>query len=81
VPRGPDPEIDPISILRVFISSREPAFVASEVAEELDVTTEGARYQMNKLVERGLLESKKPGPRTVIYWITDDGERFYADNT
>ncbi len=79
--RGPDPEIDPISILREFIISSDPAFVPSEIAESLDVTTEGARYQMNKLVESGYLDKKKPGKRTVMYWITDEGLRYYATET
>ena len=80
VPRGPDPEIEPIDILRQFVVSPEPAFVAKEIAESLDVTKEGARHQMERLVERGLLTRKKPTSRVVIYWITDEGRRHYADN-
>lgn len=79
--RGPDPEIDPISILRIFLRSTDPAFVPSEIAEELDCTSEGARHQMNKLVERGLLSKKKPGQRTVMYWITNEGSRYYVEQT
>lgn len=79
--RGPDPEITPLLILHEFVVSPDPAFVPSEIAEKLDVTTEGARHQMNKLVERGLLGRKKPGERTVIYWITPEGRQYYAENT
>ncbi|TQQ79153.1 hypothetical protein EGH24_12225 [Halonotius terrestris] len=79
--RGPDPEIDPISILRVFLRSTDPAFVPSEIAEELDCTTEGARHQMNRLVDEGYLAKKKPGQRTVIYWITEGGSRHYFEQT
>jgi predicted transcriptional regulator len=78
---GPDPEIDDLSVLETFLSSSEPAFVPSEVAENLDVTTEGARNRMNKLAERGLLEKKKPGQRTVMYWITEEGTQYYFDNS
>lgn len=81
MPRGPDPEIDELDILRVFLSSSDPAFTAGEIAAELDVTDEGARHRMNKLVDRGLLEKKKPGQRTVIYWITDKGLQHYVDTT
>lgn len=81
VTAGPDPEIDSISILRVFLGSTDPAFVPSEIAEDLDCTTEGARHQMNQLVERGLLTKKKPGQRTVLYWVTDEGKQHYFEQT
>lgn len=79
--RGPDPEISPISILRVFLRDSDPAFVPSEIAQELDCTTEGARHQMDRLVNEGLLKKKKPGQRTVIYWITDEGSQHYVEQT
>lgn len=78
--RGPDPEIETVDILRQFVLSTEPAFVPREIAEELDVTTEGARHQMERLVENELLARKKPSSRVVIYWITDEGKQYYADN-
>lgn len=61
--------------------STDPAFVPAEVADELDVTPEGARHQMNRLVDRGLLAKKKPGQRTVLYWVTDEGVRYYAEHS
>jgi predicted transcriptional regulator len=79
--RGPDPEIRDVDILKIFVGNQhDPAFVPTEIADELDVTTEGARHQMEKLVERGLLGKKKPGQRTVLYWITPDGYEYYAEN-
>lgn len=81
VPRGPDPNIKANDILEIFLSSTDPAFVPSEIADKLDVTTEGARHQMNRLVEKGYLEKKKPGQRTVLYWITDTGQQFYFEST
>jgi len=78
---GPDPDIEDVQILRIFLSSADPAFVASEIADKLDVTTEGARHQMNNLVDRGLLEKKKPGRRTVLYWITEDGQTYFFEET
>jgi predicted ArsR family transcriptional regulator len=78
---GPDPQITAVDILRVCLSSPDPAFVPAEVAAELDVTTEGARHQMTQLVDRGLLERKKPGSRTVLYWVTDAGREYYFEET
>jgi len=79
VTRGPDPTITAEKVLHEFVVSSDPAFVPSEIAEALDVTSEGARYQMNKLVDRGLLGKKKPSSRTVMYWITPAGRDFYAE--
>lgn len=79
MPRGPDPSIDPNEILRIFALSTDPAFVPAEIAERMGVTAEGARHRMNKLVEQGYLAKKKPGERTVIYWLTEEGLDHYAE--
>jgi len=79
--RGPDPTIDAISILRVVLASPDPAFTAGEVAAELGVTSEGARHQMNRLVDDGYLAKKKAGHRTVLYWPTDAGQTHYVEAT
>jgi Fic family protein len=79
--RGPDPKIDAISILSVVLASPDPAFTAWEIADALDVTAEGARHQMNRLVDAGYLAKKKPGHRTTIYWPTDAGLRYYVEAT
>lgn len=80
VNRGPDPDIDAVSVLEIFLASSDPAFVPAEIARELDVTNEGARHQMERLVDEGLLHRKKPGQRTVLYWVTDEGREFYFQN-
>lgn len=81
MPRGPDPEIEEYEILEQFLASTDPAMVPSEIADALDVTTEGARHQMNRLADEGWLEKKKPGKRTVLYWITDKGREHYFRNS
>lgn len=78
--RGPDPEVSELEILHYFVTSAEPAFIASEIASEFDTTIEGARHRLEKMVEQDLLRRKKPGNRTVIYWITDHGMQYYSDN-
>jgi len=79
VARGPDPKITAVDILEAFLASNEPAFVVSEIAEKLDVTAEGARHQMENLVEEGYLDRKKPSQRSVLYWVTDEGRQYYFD--
>jgi len=81
MPPGPDPEIDRMRILEIFVVSPEPAMVPSEIADDMEVTTNGARHQMDNLVERGFLDKKKPGERTVIYWITQEGANHYAEHS
>lgn len=78
--RGPDPEISTIDILEQFIVNPDPVFIASEIAEKLDVTEQGARHRLNKLSEDKLLRKKKPGSKTVMYWITEDGIDYYREN-
>lgn len=79
--RGPDPSIPDEDILRVFLRSSDPAFVPIELARELDAGVETARNRMDSLADRGLLYKKKPGERTVLYWITEDGKAYYFDTT
>jgi len=59
VSRGPDPSITTLEILRVFLSSPDPAFIAPEIASELDHSEDGVRRRMNMLVDEGLLAKKK----------------------
>ncbi|WP_075935919.1 GntR family transcriptional regulator [Halosegnis longus] len=79
--RGPDPKIDPVELLHEFVVSPDPAFVPAEIAESFDTSAETARKAMDRLVDRGLLARKKPGERTVIYWITDDGRKHYSEES
>jgi len=79
VARGPDPEITTVGILEAFLASNEPAFVVAEIAEKLDCTVEGARHQMQNLVEEGYLDRKKPSQRSVLYWVTDEGRQYYFE--
>jgi len=62
-----------------MLASPDPAFTAGEVAAELDVTSEGARHQMDRLVDAGYLDKKKAGHRTVLYWETQAGVEYYVD--
>lgn len=52
--------------------SDDPAFTANEIAEHFDLTNSAARRRLYKLVDRGDLGFKKPGHRTVLFWIRGD---------
>jgi predicted transcriptional regulator len=77
MPPGPDPQIPTEDILRVSVESPDPAFVAREIAAELDCTPQGARNRLETLVESGYLAAKRPGQRTTLYWLTEAGHEFY----
>jgi len=62
-----------------MLKTGDPAFIVSEVAAEIDGSEQGVRNRMNAMIEDGLLEKKKSGPRTVIYWPTKAGITYYAE--
>ncbi|GAA0217430.1 MULTISPECIES: hypothetical protein [Halobaculum] len=79
--RGPDPSHTKVDILRQFIETPDPVLFVSEVSEYFDKSDEWARGRMNELVEDGYLDSKKPGRRTRVYWITREGREYYASTS
>jgi len=62
-----------------MVQSPDPAFVASEVGDEFDMTRQWADKQLKKLEDDGLLKSKNPGQRSRFYWVTDDGHEHLAE--
>jgi predicted transcriptional regulator len=78
--RGPDPDHSDAEVLRVFVESPDPALFAVELADKLDMTTQGVYKRLDPLVDDGLLYTKKPGERTRVYWISRDG-RIYVQES
>lgn len=58
-------------IIEMFRKAREPVFSASECADRWGMSEQGARNRLESLVDRGVLEKKKPGSRTAVYWLPD----------
>jgi len=61
----------------VFEAVRGPVITSSDVAEQLDCTTQAARQKLAKLHDRDELARRKTG-RTVVWWRT---EAFGADES
>lgn len=59
-------------ILAKMNESADAAFTAAELADSFGMTNEGMRNRLRQLAERGVLESKKPGVRTLIWWPAGD---------
>jgi Fic family protein len=56
-------------IIQMFQESSDPVFSAPECAERWNMTTEGARGRLESLADQGILEKKKSGHRTTVYWL------------
>jgi len=78
---GPDPDVSAVDILRVFVERPDPAFIASEIAAEVGMTTQGARNRLEQLCDDGYLATKQPGERTRLWWLTPAGHRYYSAST
>jgi len=66
-------------MVRWMRSQNDPAFVAVELANEFDVTTETARKRLEGLEAEGRVIRKKPARRTVLWWLPEDhGPEFSA---
>ena len=59
-------------ILTKMHESGDAAFTAAELGDAFGMTTEGMRNRLRQLGEQGVVESKKPGVRTLIWWPAGD---------
>ncbi|WP_075935920.1 hypothetical protein [Halosegnis longus] len=56
-------------ILEWMREQDEPAYVASEVATEFEMSTEAMRKRLGSLSEEGCVNRKKATQRTVLWWL------------
>ena len=68
------PTVTPERVLAVFDAVEGPVVTSSDVADELDCTTEAARRALEELRENGRLARRKTAGR-LIYWREDDESR------
>jgi len=52
----------------VFEESKDPVLTASEVAENVSIVRRSVYDRLRKLEDSGILESKKVGGRTTVWW-------------
>jgi len=70
-----------LAILEKMVVTPEAAFITSEFVDDLDYTAEGVRYNLEQLEDDGYISRKKPGKRTVMYWIEKKGREAYAEQS
>ena len=57
-------------VLGVFEEVRGPVITSSDVAEQLECTTEAARQKLTRLYDRGQVDKRKTG-RTTVWWLVE----------
>lgn len=65
--------VGPTDVLATFDAVDGPVITSTDVAEQLDCTTEAARQKLKQLVEDDILARRRTG-RTFVYWIVDGHE-------
>jgi predicted transcriptional regulator len=73
-------QVSDIEILRVLALSAHPVLVASEVADEIDMSRQGVFDRLQKLESRGHVESAKKASARV-WWLTSDGRRYLSESS
>jgi len=58
----------------------DPVVTTTEIANQLDVTQQAVYSSFSDLEEKGLLESKKAGSRSKVWWLTIQGRQVLSDN-
>jgi len=70
---GRSQRLEDDDFLRAIALSPDPVVTAKEIGQQLNYSTDGARDRLEKLEEKGLVQSREVGARAMIWWLTDDG--------
>jgi predicted ArsR family transcriptional regulator len=72
---GPNVDVSDEEVMKIICSQDKPGGMtaASEISSQTDLSSRGARLRLGQLVDRGWLESDKPG-NDRLYWLTDAGQ-------
>lgn len=65
-------------VLSVFKRVDGPTITSTDVAEQLDCSTEAARRKLNALYDEGRVDKRKTG-RTTVWWLVDPHETPIPD--
>lgn len=67
-------------ILQVFEDAEDPALFTGEIADEIGFSNQGTILRLRALNNEGLIATKKSG-RVPMWWITDLGREFLAEES
>lgn len=65
----PNQRVSDDEILEIFRESRDPVLTATEVATHLPIQRRSVYERLVRFEDRGILESKKVGGRTTVWWF------------
>lgn len=68
---GRAPTVSDDEILNVFRQSEDPVLTATEVSQQLPIGRRGALKRLQDLADRGLLQEKKVGSGSRIWWLKE----------
>jgi len=68
---GRDKDVEDIEILVIILNAPDPVVTSNEVAEQADISRQGAHDRLQQLDEAGLIQSVMKGAR--LWWLTDEG--------
>lgn len=57
-------------ILKAFDVTDDPFLTATEIADQLPVSRQAVNYRLEKMFEKGKVDKKKTGARSVGWWST-----------
>ena len=72
---GRPPKVTDEEILRGIATAYGPATV-SDLIEDIDMNRSGMNKRLDDLVERDLVREKTVGANAVVYWLSDEGQRY-----
>jgi predicted ArsR family transcriptional regulator len=61
-------------LIQEINAAPDPFVTASEMAERIDYSRDGALRRLRDLEERGYVRSRNVGANAVVWWLTDTGK-------
>ena len=68
MPSGRPKKVSDAEILRVMREHPDKAVTATEIAEEIGITSTGLLNRLNELAEGGYVHKKRAGANAVVWW-------------
>jgi predicted ArsR family transcriptional regulator len=68
------PSVTDADILGILERASAPVMTATEIADELPIGRSAVRKRLVDLHERGTVERKSVGARSVVWWIVDEDD-------
>jgi len=76
---GRTERVSDADVLAAIQRTYAPVSTASQLAEELEYTTDGMRKRLERMEDDGLINSRKVGARARVFWLSDDGDKLLAE--